>query len=94
MRLTRRAALTAGVAATTLGTLPAVLVPAPASARLAPSLSCAGGSHQRRLEGTLCALAFGQTTRPNGYNVTIALVDTLSSGPTTWSVVAGSLPPD
>jgi len=75
-----------------LGTL-AVVVPAPASASLAPSLSCAGAPTGGTVEGSLCVLAFGQTTAPNEYNVTIALVGSRSSGPTTWSVVAGSLPP-
>ena len=93
MRLTRRAAVTAGAAATMLGMLSAVVLPAPASASLRPSLSCAGAPTNGTVEGTLCVLAFGQTTKPNEYNVTIALLGSRSSGPTTWSVVAGSLPP-
>ena len=93
MRLTRRAALTAGAAAIMLGTLAAVVVPAPVSASLAPSLSCAGAPTNGTVEGSLCVLAFGQTTPPNEYNVTIALIGSQGSGPTTWSVVAGSLPP-
>ena len=91
MRLTRRAALTAGAAATMLGTLSAVVAPTPASASLAPSLSCAGAPTNGTAQDSLCVLASGQTTKPNEYNVTIAIVRT--GGPTTWSVVAGSLPP-
>jgi hypothetical protein len=45
------------------------------------------------VEGSVCVLASGQTTSPNEYNVTIALLGSRGSGPTTWSVVAGSLPP-
>ena len=93
MRLTRRAAVAAGAAATMLGTLSAVVVPAPASASFTPSLSCAGAPTGGTVEGSVCVLAFGQTTPPNEYNLTIALVGSRGSGPTTWSVVAGSLPP-
>jgi large repetitive protein len=91
VKLTRRAALTAGAAAAMLGMLAAV--PGPASASLAPSLSCAGAPTGGTVQGGLCVLASGQTTAPNGYSVTIALVGSRGQGPTTWSLVAGSLPP-
>jgi hypothetical protein len=70
-----------------------VAVPGPASASLAPSLSCAGAPTGGTVQGGLCVLASGQTTAPNGYSVTIALVGSRGQGPTTWSLVAGSLPP-
>jgi hypothetical protein len=38
-------------------------------------------------------LPSGVTTPPNAYSVTIALVGSGGHGPTTWSIVAGSLPP-
>jgi large repetitive protein len=91
VKLTRRAELTAGAAATMLGMLGAV--PGPASASLAPSLSCAGAPTGGTVQGGLCVLAFGVTTPPNAYSVTIALVGSRGQGPTTWSLVAGSLPP-
>lgn len=91
MKLARRAALTAGAAATVLGMLAAL--PGPASASPAPSLSCAGAPTGGTVQGGLCVLASGQTTAPNGYSVTIALVGSRGQGPTTWSLVAGSLPP-
>jgi hypothetical protein len=91
MKLTRRVALTAGAAAATLGMLAAV--PAPASASLAPSLSCAGAPTGGTVQGGLCVLASGVTTPPNAYSVTIALVGSRGQGPTTWSLAAGSLPP-
>jgi len=76
------------------GTLAAVVVPAaPALASLRPSLGCEGAPTNGTVEGSVCVLAFGQTTKPNEYNVTIALLGSRGSGPTTWSVVAGSLPP-
>ena len=81
MNLTRRVALTAGAAAATLGMLAAV--PAPASASLAPSLSCAGAPTGGTVQGGLCVLASGQTTAPNAYSVTIALVGSRGQGPTT-----------
>jgi len=92
MRLIRRA-VTAGAAATMLGTLAAVVVPAPALAFPRPSLSCEGAPTGGIVEGSVCVLASGQTTAPSEYNVTIALVGSRGSGPTTWSVVAGGLPP-
>ena len=91
MRTTTRAALTAAAAATLLGMLAAV--PAPASARPAPSLSCAGAPTGGTVQGGLCVLPFGVTTPPNAYSVTIAIVGTGGHGATTWSLVAGSLPP-
>jgi large repetitive protein len=91
VRQRTKAALTAGVAATLLGMLAAV--PAPASASLAPSLSCAGAPTGGTVQGGLCVLASGQTTAPNAYSVTIALVGSRGHGPTTWILVAGSLPP-
>src|SRR5690349_707900 len=91
VKLTRRVALTAGATATLLGMLAAL--PGPASASLAPSLSCAGAPTGGTVQGGLCVLASGQTTTPNAYSVTIALVGSRGQGPTTWSLAAGSLPP-
>src|SRR5690349_10533343 len=68
-------------------------LPGPASASLAPSLSCAGAPTGGTVQGGLCVLASGQTTAPNAYSVTIALVGSRGQGPTTWSLAAGSLPP-
>jgi large repetitive protein len=57
-------------------------------------LLCTAAPTNGALHGSVCALAFGQTTAPNAYSATIAVSRAGSAGPNvTFAVTAGSLPP-
>ena len=96
MRLTTRAALTLAATVSTAAALAGVAAgPASATTYPPPSvhLQCTAAPVNGALHGSVCALAFGQTTAPNNYSATIAATKVgLASYPVTFTLTAGSLP--
>ena len=96
MRLTTRAALTLAATVSTAAALAMAAGPASATTYPPPSvhLQCTAAPVNGALHGSVCALAFGQTTAPNNYSATIAATKVgLASYPVTFTLTAGSLPP-
>jgi hypothetical protein len=96
LRQTTKAALTLAAAVTTVAALAGVAA-GPALANYPPPsvhLQCTAAPVNGALHGSVCALAFGQTTAPNNYSATIAATKVgLASFPVTFTLTAGSLPP-
>jgi Putative Ig domain len=97
VRWITKSALTLAAAACTAAALAAVAAgPASATTYPPPSvhLQCTAAPVNGALHGSVCALAFGQTTAPNNYSATIAATKVgLASFPVTFTLTAGSLPP-
>ena len=76
MRKTPKAALTLAAAVTTMAALAGVAA-GPAAAKTYPPprirLLCTAAPTNGTLDGSVCALPFGQTTAPNNYSATIAV---------------------
>jgi large repetitive protein len=97
VRRTTKAALSLAATVTMAAAL-AGLAAGPASAKPYPPpsihLLCTAAPTNGALHGSVCALAFGQTTAPNAYSATIAVSKAGSAGPNvTFALTAGSLPP-
>jgi len=57
-------------------------------------LQCTAAPVNGALHGSVCALAFGQTTAPDNYSATIAATKVgLPTNPVTFTLTGGSLPP-
>jgi hypothetical protein len=56
-------------------------------------LLCTAAANQGTLEGSVCALPFGQTTAPNNYSATIAVRKTGVAATINFAVTSGRLPP-
>ena len=98
MRRITKAVFTLGAAVSTAAAL-AGMAAGPASAKTYPPpsvhLQCAAAPVNGALHGSVCALAFGQTTAPNNYSATIAATrgGAAVNFPVTFTLTAGSLPP-
>jgi hypothetical protein len=92
-----KSALTLAAAVSTAGALAMAAGPAAAKPYPPPSvhLQCAAAPVNGALHGSVCALAFGQTTAPNNYSATIfaTRVGAAVNFPVTFTLTAGSLPP-
>ena len=97
MRRIMKSALTLAAAVSTAGALAMAAGPAAAKPYPPPSvhLQCAAAPVNGALHGSVCALAFGQTTAPNNYSATIfaTRVGAAVNFPVTFTLTAGSLPP-
>ena len=94
MRPITKAALTLAATMTTLAALAGVAAgPAAASYPRSVHLQCTAEPVSGALHGSVCALAFGQTTPPDNYSATIAATRVNLPFPVTFTLTAGSLPP-
>ena len=95
MRQTAKAAFTLAAAVSMAAALAVVAAgPAAASYPRSVHLQCTAAPVNGALHGSVCALAFGQTTAPNNYSATIAATKVgLASFPVTFTLTAGGLPP-
>ena len=94
MRRITKTALTLAAAVSTAAALAGVAAgPAAASYPRSVHLQCTAAPVNGALHGSVCALAFGQTTAPNTYSATIAATRVNLPFPVTFTLTAGSLPP-
>src|SRR6516165_11153039 len=95
VRRATKAAVTLAAAVSMAAALAVVAAgPAAASYPRSVHLQCTAAPVNGALHGSVCALAFGQTTAPNHYSATIAATKVgLASYPVTFTLTAGSLPP-
>src|SRR6516165_2288622 len=94
VRRATKAAVTLAAAVSMAAALAVVAAgPAAASYPRSVHLQCTAAPVNGALHGSVCALAFGQTTAPNNYSATIAATKVgLASYPVTFTLTAGSLP--
>ena len=96
MRRITKPALTLAAAVSTAAALAMAAGPASATTYPPPSvhLQCTAAPVNGALHGSVCALAFGQTTAPDNYSATIAATKVgLPTNPVTFTLTGGSLPP-
>jgi large repetitive protein len=95
VRWTTKSTLTLASMMTLVAALAGVVMAGPAAASYPRSvhLQCTAAPVNGALHGSVCALAFGQTTAPNNYSATIAATRVNLTFPVTFTLTAGSLPP-